>query len=210
VLFDMDGLLIDSEPQWSAAERATVAELGADWGPDESLALHGTNLPFAADYMIRHADSPRGRAEVIRLLSDNFTAELARGVTFQPGALELLTELTQHGVPAALVTSSVREHAELVVRKLPEGTFAACVTADDVTRLKPDPMPYRTALEQLVCEPGATVVLEDSAPGITAAEAAGCYVVAVPTLTVIEPSPRRLVVQSLTQLSVERLRQLLP
>lgn len=209
VVFDMDGLLIDSEPQWAAAELATVSSLGADWGVEQSRALHGTNLPIAADYMIGHARSGRSRGEVIELLSDNFTSELARGVTFQPGALALLADLAHHGVRTALVTSSVRVHVEMVLGHLPAGTFAATVTADDVAQLKPHPMPYLAALELLTVAPTSVVVLEDSAPGVASAEAAGCHVVAVPTLTDIEPGPRRTVVTSLTDLNAQRLRTLL-
>ena len=80
------------------------------------------------------------------------------------------------------------------------------VSANDVTRGKPDPEPYLLAARRLGADPGRCVVLEDSITGVTAAEAAGCLVVAVPTLRTIEPRPGRLVVRSLSDISLGWLR----
>jgi HAD superfamily hydrolase (TIGR01509 family) len=208
VLFDMDGLLIDSEPQWLAAETATVEELGGQWGAQQNADLHGTNLPVAAAYMIRHAQSSRTVEDVMKILAGHFATELSRGVTFQPGAHELLQGLQAEGIPVGLVTSSIREHADTVIGHLPLDTFAATVTADDVEHLKPHPMPYLTAISALGVRGDRTVVLEDSPPGVTAAEAAGCYVVAVPTSSPITPGPRRTVVDSLAGVTAGRLQEL--
>jgi HAD superfamily hydrolase (TIGR01509 family) len=209
VLFDMDGLLIDSEPQWLAAETATVEQLGGVWGSQQNHDLHGTNLPVAADYMIRYTRSRLTRHEVMRLLSHHFAIELSRGVGFQRGAVELLEALAATEVRVGLVTSSIRVHAEVVLGHLPDRYFDVTVTADDVAMLKPHPMPYLTALESLQVAAGRTVVLEDSPPGVAAAEAAGCHVVAVPSVTVIEPAPRRTVVGSLADVDVGLLQGLI-
>ncbi len=80
------------------------------------------------------------------------------------------------------------------------------VCANDVTRGKPDPEPYQLAVRRLGAEPGRCLVLEDSITGVTAAEAAGCLVVAVPTLRAIEPRPGRLVVRSLRDINLGWLR----
>ena len=191
VLFDMDGLLVDSEYQWFAAETRTVQALGAEWGKQQQVDLLGSNLAFAAEYMIRHADSDATVPTVMQMLHDNMTQELASSVTFLPGALDLLNDLAALEVPTALVTSSVRAHVDAVLDHIPGAPFAHVVTADDVDRLKPHPEPYLTALDLLAVDRSRTVVLEDSPAGVAAAEAAGCHVLAVPSVVPIAPASRR-------------------
>lgn len=208
VLFDMDGLLVDTEPQWFAAEGATVRELGGVWGKQEQHALFGTNLEFASDYMIAHTGSALTRETVMKMLFDNMTVQLGKRVDFRPGALDLLRELSQAETRVGMVTSSVRDHVAVVLAQIPDHPFQAVVTADDVPLLKPDPLPYLAAVEQLGVRASHTVVLEDSPHGVQAGEAAGCHVVAVPSLVPIEPAPGRTIVSSLTELSLTRLEQL--
>ena len=208
VLFDMDGLLVDTEPQWFAAEKATVAELGGSWGKAQQADLLGSNLDFAADYMIAHTDSGATRTQVKQMLSSNMTLELAQTITLREGAAVLLEAVAVAGIPTALVTSSVREHVDLVVRVLPAKCFSVIMTADDVEKLKPDPAPYLAALRMLDVEPAFSVVLEDSPPGVASAQAAGCHVVAVPSVVAIAPGPGRTVVRSLADVTLERLQSL--
>jgi HAD superfamily hydrolase (TIGR01509 family) len=208
VLFDMDGLLVDTEPQWFAAEGATVTELGGVWGKNEQHALLGTNLEYAADYMIAHTGSRLTQEAVMKMLFDNMTVQLAKRVDFQPGALTLLDELAPADVRVGMVTSSVRDHVAVVLARIPDHPFEAVVTADDVPRLKPDPLPYLTALEQLGVRASHSVVLEDSPHGVQAGEQAGCHVVAVPSVVPIPPAPGRSVVPSLIDLSLSRLEAL--
>jgi HAD superfamily hydrolase (TIGR01509 family) len=209
VLFDMDGLLVDSEPQWFSAEARTVEQLGASWGKEQQIALLGSNLAVAAEYMIEHAVSDRSLEDVMNLLLRNMTEELARAVTFRSGALELVSDLEREGVPMALVTSSVRVHVEAVLRHMPGKPFRHTVTADDVTNLKPHPEPYLTALELIGAGASQTVVLEDSPTGVAAAEAAGCHVVAVPSVVPISATSQRTVWPSLVGADVDCLRSLI-
>ena len=206
VLFDMDGLLVDSEPQWLAAETRTVQELGATWGKQQQIDLLGSNLRVAAQYMIDHAGSDHPVEQVMTLLLDHMTDELARGVSFRPGALELVSHLAREGIPMALVTSSVRVHVDAVLDHVPGDPFRHTVTADDVTYLKPHPQPYLTALELIGAPAEQTVVLEDSPTGVAAAEAAGCRVVAVPSVVPIQPVSNRTVWPSLVGADVDSLR----
>lgn len=208
VLFDMDGLLVDTEPQWFAAERRTVADLGATWGAQQAQDLLGSNWRAAAQYMTEYAGSDRDVEDVMGLLLTYATEELEREVAFRPGAVELIGELTDAGVPMALVTSSVRVHVDAVLSRLPGRPFGHVVTADDVTNFKPHPEPYSRALELLSVSAEHVVVLEDSPIGVAAAEAAGCYVVAVPSLVAIQPAPRRAVRQSLVGLTLASLNEL--
>src|SRR3954467_9767093 len=120
VLFDMDGLLVDTEPQWYAAETATVRQLGGVWGKQQQVDLLGSNLEYAAEYMRDHTGTEVAVEAVLSMLLDNMTAELAKGVTFRPGVGSLLADLSRAGVPLSLVTSSVRLHADMVLACLPE------------------------------------------------------------------------------------------
>jgi HAD superfamily hydrolase (TIGR01509 family) len=208
VFFDMDGLLVDSEPQWFAAEARTVAELGGQWGPEEAADLLGSNLEVAANYMIAHTGTTLATPAVMQMLLDNATTELARGVQFRPGALALVDALADVGIPVALVTSSVRTHVEVVLEHLKTDPFQFHVTADDVSRLKPHPEPYLTALDRLGLRARSVVVLEDSPTGVAAAEAAGCHVVAVPSEVAIAAAPGRTVIESLTTVDVPLLESL--
>ncbi|MEO8106380.1 MAG: HAD family phosphatase [Actinomycetes bacterium] len=202
VLFDMDGLLVDTEPQWFAAETATVEQLGGVWGKQQQIDLLGSNLPVAARYMIEHTGSPYAVATVMQMLLENMTRQLTKSIAFQPGAFELLAALSAADIPLALVTSSVRVHVDVVLAQLPTNPFRHQVTADDVENLKPHPEPYLTALGLLGATASQSVVLEDSPAGVNAAEAAGCHVVAVPSVVPIEAAARRHVVESLAEIDL--------
>jgi HAD superfamily hydrolase (TIGR01509 family) len=197
VLFDMDGLLVDSEPQWFEAETRVIEKLGGTWGKKEQVDLLGSNLGVAARYMLEHTGSDQSIDEVISMLLDHMTEELSREVRFRPGALELVDALADSGIPMALVTSSVRVHVDVVLTHLPGDPFSHQVTANDVVMLKPHPEPYLKALELLDAPADRTIVLEDSPAGVTAAEAAGCYVLAVPSVVPIEEGRRRTVLPTL-------------
>ena len=209
VLFDMDGLLVDSEPLWFAAESETAAWLGMPWTETDQNALLGSNLPFAADYMLRVSGADVAASDVVTFLRTAMTRRLSvGGVSWRPGARELLVTLLDGGVQLGLVTSSVREHVDVVLAALPQPSFQVTVTADDVTMLKPHPQPYLQALELLSATSRTTVVLEDSPTGVAAAEAAGCLVVAVPSVAAIEAAPGRHVRSSLTDVDLQLLQQL--
>jgi HAD superfamily hydrolase (TIGR01509 family) len=128
-----------------------------------------------------------------------------RGPRVLPGACELLAEIRAAGIRHALVTSSEREIMDAVLAQLGLD-FDATVCAADVRRGKPDPEPYRRAAALLGADPRQCVALEDSPNGVAAAEAAGCRVVAVPSLVPITESQGRVVVASLTEVSLPMLR----
>ena len=131
-------------------------------------------------------------------------AELVRraGVPLQPGARELLAEVAAAGLPHALVTSSERRFMDQVLASTGL-RFDALVCADDVSVTKPDPEPYLLAAKLVGVPPGDCFALEDSPNGVASAEAAGCRVIAVPSLVPIEPAPGRTVVRSLLDLRAD-------
>ncbi|MGA4987085.1 HAD family hydrolase [Nonomuraea bangladeshensis] len=210
VFFDMDGLLVDSERVWLEIETGVMARLGAAWTPEHQAHLVGGSMERTIDYMLAVSGAEVPPGTVRSWMVDGMVARLSAGVELMPGAVELLDAVRAEGVPAGLVTSSLGEIAGAVLKVVGRERFDVIVTADDVTHTKPDPEPYLTAARLLGVEPVRCVVLEDSPSGVAAATAAGCSVVAVPSILPIEPAPGRLVVTSLTAVTVADLRALLP
>ena len=203
VLFDMDGLLIDSEPIWLEAETAVMARLGADWTTADQVQLLGGSLDRTVRYLMAKATRPATPGQIAGWLMSG-VAERVRdhGVPLRPGARELLAEVAAAGLPRALVTSSERGFMDAVLARTGL-RFDALVCADDVSVTKPDPEPYLLAAKLLGTDPGRCIALEDSPNGVASAEAAGCRVIAVPSLVPIEPAPGRTVVRSLLDLRAD-------
>jgi HAD superfamily hydrolase (TIGR01509 family) len=203
VLFDMDGLLIDSEPLWLEAETAVMRRLGGQpWTAADQQELLDGSLERTVRYLRAKAAVPRPPAVVADWLMSEMTDLVRReGVPLRPGAAGLLAAMRAAGLPHALVTSSERDFMDAVLASTGLA-FDVTVCAADVTRTKPDPEPYLLAAKLLGAEPESCVVLEDSPNGIAAAEAAGCQVIAVPSLLPIAPAPGRTVVASLADLRV--------
>jgi len=200
VLWDMDGTLVDTEPEWIACERELVESHGGMWTTEDSLALVGLDLLTAAAYIRERSGLPMTAEQIVDWMVDWMVDRVVRKVTWQPGARELLRLLNAAGVPCALVTMSYRRLAEAVVRGLPAGTFDAVVTGDEVEHGKPHPEPYLRAAALLGVEPSACVVLEDSSTGAAAGLAAGCRVLAVPHVVDIDPALDIMVLPSLAGL----------
>ena len=206
LLFDMDGLLIDSEPLWFAVETDVMARLGGRWTPADQRALLGSALENSVRYFLERAAVPADPAQVAEWMTAGIEAQVRdNGVTVMPGAAALVAEVAASGLPHALVTSSQRRFADAVLARTGL-RFPAVVSGNDVRRGKPDPEPYLLAARRLGVPPARCLVLEDSIAGVGAAEAAGCAVVAVPTLRPIEPQPGRLVVPSLRGVTLGWLR----
>jgi HAD superfamily hydrolase (TIGR01509 family) len=208
VLFDMDGLLVDTEPLWFDVETAVMAKLGGNWSHQDQGKLVGGSLKATLDYLLGKATHPVPRQTLARWMVDGMIARLrSSAVTTRPGAVELLAEVKAAGVPYALVTSSERVIMDAVFQATGL-RFPVTVCAEDVSRIKPDPEPYLLGTKLLAADPGCSVVLEDSPNGVASAEAAGCRVVAVPNVVPVPPAPGRIVVSSLTELTLGRLREI--
>jgi HAD superfamily hydrolase (TIGR01509 family) len=206
VLFDMDGLLVDSEPLWFEVERSVMARLGGQWGEADQQALIGGSLDRTVSWLLAKAAPPAAasREDVARWLVAGMAALiLARGLPLQPGAGPLLASLAAAGVPCGLVTASSRAvmDAVLTVTGL---RFSVTVCGEDVRRAKPDPEPYLLAAARLGVPPAGCVVLEDSPTGAAAARAAGCPVIVVPSVPV-PPGPGLVTVKSLEEVGIDLL-----
>jgi HAD superfamily hydrolase (TIGR01509 family) len=208
VLFDMDGLLVDTEPLWFETEAEVMDRLGGPWTRADQEQLLGGSMANTVGYLLAKATRPAPPDEVARWMMEGMLRRAAQGrVIVRPGARELLAEVAAAHLPHALVTGSQRLFTDAVLASTGLD-FTVTVSGDDVSRAKPDPEPYLLAAKLLDADPGRCVALEDSPNGVASAAAAGCLVVAAPSLVPIQPAPGRLVVRSLREVTVRTLREL--
>jgi HAD superfamily hydrolase (TIGR01509 family) len=206
VLLDMDGTLVDTEDFWWQSEVSLFAELGYELNEADRAHVVGGPMTRVLDYLIASTGVGLSQAELTVLINQRFVDLLAGGVPLMPGAERLLNTLAAHGIPAALVSASHRHIIDIVLDSLGRHHFAFSVAGDEVARTKPHPDPYLAAVTRFGAEPGRCVVVEDAPTGVQAGEAAGCPVIAVPSVAPIEPGPGRTVLRSLEQLDLELLR----
>jgi HAD superfamily hydrolase (TIGR01509 family) len=211
VLFDMDGLLVSTEETWYSVETEIMAGLGAPWGPEHQERLVGGPLERSAAYMVELAGRSDVTTEAVgQALLDGMVRHLRAGeVHWMPGARELLVEVTDAGIPAALVSSSYRCVVDAVLDAIGHERFAVTISADDVPRTKPHPDPYLAAAQQLGVDVRQCVALEDSPTGAVSARAAGAITVAVPGIATIDAAAVDAVVASLDVVDLAFLRALL-
>lgn len=180
VLWDMDGTLVDTEPYWIQAEHELVAEHGGVWNDEFAHQLVGNALEVSAQMIIDRSGIDLTITEIVEGLLARVVAQVEKQVPWRPGARELLFELGRLEVPSLLVTMSWRSLAEMVVGALPDGTFRALVTGDEVSHGKPHPEPYLAAARLIDVDPRDCVALEDSPTGVRSATAAGVPTIAIP------------------------------
>ena len=208
VLLDMDGTLVDTEPHWIACEQELVAAHGGSWTDEDAMALVGKPLLVSAGYLSAVGGVDLAPAAIVERLLDGVVARVRERIPWTPGAQELLSSLGAAGVPIALVTMSYRRLAEAVLDGVPDGTFGAVVTGDEVRESKPHPEPYLRAAALLGVDPRRCVAVEDSPTGVASAEAAGCITLAVDGVVAVPSAPGHINVRSLRDLTVDGLEQL--
>jgi len=183
VVFDNDGLLLDTESVWTRAERDLFQRRGLEFTPADKRELVGTSAEIAGGILERRLGEP-GAAALIEELNELVVAELEHGVEAMVGARDLLHALRRRGTPLGLVSNSplpfVRRSLEIVGF---HDRFDVVVSAHEVAAPKPSPEPYLEACRRLAVRPSPQVVaLEDSPTGVAAARAAGLTVIGVPSL----------------------------
>ena len=211
IIFDMDGVLIDSEPLWRRAEREIFAEQGLVLSDDDCRRTMGLRTDELVAYWYRHNPwLSRSQAVVADSINSRVAELIAEHGTPLPGAAVAVRAARDSGLPVGLASSSSIELIELVVRALRlEESFSVLCSAEDEERGKPDPAVYLTAARRLGVAPTGCVAIEDSVRGITAALAAGMRVVAVPPpghFDDPELDAAHLKLRSLEEFSVEGLR----
>jgi HAD superfamily hydrolase (TIGR01509 family) len=180
VIFDLDGVLLDSEQRWNEAKQQLVRTAGGCWLEDAPTAMMGMSSPEWSAYMRDELGVPRDAAainsEVVGLMEQGYARELP----LLPGARAAVAALAAHW-PLGLASSSNREIIDLVLELAGfDGAFAVTISSEEVARGKPAPDVYLEAARRLGIAPDRCVAIEDSANGLRAADAAGMAVVAVP------------------------------
>jgi HAD superfamily hydrolase (TIGR01509 family) len=184
VIFDNDGLLLDTESVWTRAEQDLFERRGREFTAANKLELVGSSAAIAGGILERRLDEPGRAEELMEELNELVVAELERGVEAMVGARELLAMLGERGTPIALVSNSpmvfVQRSLEIVGL---EDCFDLVLSAHEVAAPKPAPDPYLEACRRLGIEPGPSVfALEDSPSGVAAAVAAGLTVIGIPSV----------------------------
>jgi HAD superfamily hydrolase (TIGR01509 family) len=205
VFFDMDGLFVNSEPMWLAAETELMASYGYEWTRDDQNYCLGGPLSKVGQYMCDKVKTNESAQyftdEVIALM----TKKLSAGAPLMPGALELQNNLKFNNIPTALVSASPRVLVDAVLRGVPEHSFSFSLSSDDVVNPKPDPEAYLKAAELFDVEISDCLILEDSPNGVRAATASGAFTIAVPHFVEILPKERLRVIKSLRELNYSKL-----
>jgi HAD superfamily hydrolase (TIGR01509 family) len=199
VIFDNDGLLLDTESVWTRAEQDLFERRGLEFTPAHKRELVGTSATIAGGILERRLGEPGRAAELIEELNELVVAELEHGVEAMVGARELLHALKGRGTPIGLVSNSplvfVRRSLEIAGFT---DHFDVVLSAHEVVAPKPAPDPYLEACRRLGVAPGPSVVaLEDSPTGVAAARAAGLTVIGVPSLDGIELAEAHEIAESL-------------
>ncbi|MFF8728488.1 HAD family hydrolase [Streptomyces sp. NPDC015171] len=209
VLLDMDGTLVDTEGFWWDVEVEVFASLGHTLDETWRHVVVGGPMTRSAGFLIEATGADITLAELSLLLNEGFEERIGRALPLMPGAARLLAELYESEIPTALVSASHRRVIDRVLSVLGPHHFALSIAGDEVSRTKPYPDPYLLAAAGLGADPARCAVVEDTATGVAAAEAAGCRVVAVPSVAPIGPAAGRTVVSSLEQVDLAFLRGLM-
>jgi HAD superfamily hydrolase (TIGR01509 family) len=180
VIFDLDGVLVDSEQLWNRAKEDLVRESGGEWREDAPHAMMGMSSPEWARYLHDELTVPlsieRINDDVVRRIEQFYRAELP----LLPGAVQAVRALGARW-PLGLASSSNREIIDLVLDLADlKDEFGVTLSSEEVARGKPAPDVYLAAAERLGAQPQLCVAIEDSSNGLRAADAAGMTVIAVP------------------------------
>ena len=208
IFFDMDGLTINSEPQWLEAEIELTAPHGYTWTTDDQAACLGGPLWRVGQYMSDVCNGAQDGPYFHNAIVDLMAAKVRNFADFMPGAKSLLGQLSEANIPLALVSASPRIIVDAALSHVQPTPFRMTISSDDVEETKPNPEGYLKAASLLGVDIKNCLVLEDSATGVKAAQASGARVIAVPHLVKIAEDAQTKIVHSLEELSFEKLKEL--
>jgi HAD superfamily hydrolase (TIGR01509 family) len=180
VVFDLDGVLLDSEQRWNEAKEALVRQAGGTWREEAPRTMMGMSSPewsaYLRDELGVQLDLDAINADVVRRMHESYE----EGLPLLPGALDAVRALAARW-PLGLASSSNREIIDVFLERSGVGDlFGATVSSEEVARGKPAPDVYLETAARLGVDPAACVAVEDSSNGLRAAVAAGMAVIAVP------------------------------
>jgi len=211
VLFDMDGVIIDSEPLWSDAEKQLLARRNLPYSPSLKTAMMGRDARGAVGYLIEHYSLADSLGELIEERNQLIAELFKEHLKAIPGALDLVRSVIAAGILTGLVSSSPKPLVELALEKLvTAGLFDLTLSGDQVVRGKPAPDIYITAAEKLGVKPEYCLVLEDAPHGVAAAKDAGMCCLAISTsVSVVELAMADKVVSGFEEVDVQVLQSLM-
>jgi HAD superfamily hydrolase (TIGR01509 family) len=181
VVFDLDGVLIDSEPVWEEVRRAYVAEHGGRWRPESQRRLMGMSTAEWATYLHRELGVDRPPEVIADEVLERMAARYGQRPPLLEGALAAVQRLAERW-PLGLASSSSRRLIDLVLEAGGLARwFRATVSTEEVARGKPAPDAYLEVAARLGADPDACVAVEDSSNGVRSAAAAGMRVIATPS-----------------------------
>jgi HAD superfamily hydrolase (TIGR01509 family) len=180
VVFDLDGVLIDSEPVWEHVRRGLVAGYGGHWADDAQQRLMGMSTQEWARYLSEDLGIGLPPGQVARLVIRRMAAQYQRDLPLLPGAVDAVRRMAERW-PLGLASSSPPAliHTVLTTAGIAP-LFKAAVSTEEVAQGKPAPDVYLTVVSRLGVDPDRAAAVEDSSNGLRSAAAAGTHVVAVP------------------------------
>lgn len=181
VVFDMDGVLVESEHLWEEMWAAFAAERGVEWGPAQTKQVQGMSSPEWSSFLAEFAGASETPEQTERIVVAGMVDALHHGrIELLDGAREMVTEAAARA-PIALASSAARPLIDAVLEEHGlSGHFAATVSSAEVPRGKPSPDVYLEAAHRLGVPPEQCLAVEDSSNGLRAAAAAGMIVAAIP------------------------------
>jgi HAD superfamily hydrolase (TIGR01509 family) len=203
--FDMDGLFLDSEPQWHQSQQEVCARYGYSWNDEDQRICIGGPLSRVGDYISQVCAHDMSGSQVVEELTQMMLAKLSSHAELMPGAFDAVNRVRAL-MPVALVSASPRNLMDAALSTLDPNFFSFTISADDVKRTKPFPDPYLMAAERMRESPEDCVVFEDSLTGISSAREAGCAVIAVPHYIEVAEEKNLKVIKSLESVDSHMLR----
>jgi HAD superfamily hydrolase (TIGR01509 family) len=204
VVFDLDGVLIDSEGVWEEVRRGFVAEGGGRWMPDTQRRLMGMSTGEWARYLSQELGVRMAPDEVAQGVIERMNERYARDLPLIPGAVEAVRRMGDRW-PLGLASSSPPAIIHMVLERAGLGqAFGAVASSDEVANGKPAPDVYLLAASRLGVDPTSSVAIEDSSNGLRSASAAGYRVVAIPQ-PAYPPDPEALALASVRLDSLDAL-----
>lgn len=180
VIFDMDGLLIDSEPAWTQTDRQLLGSYGKDYLPEDKSRFMGSGVKEFVRFLKKRFSLSEGEDKLLAERMQIFKALILNDLKLRPGARGLLEELRKRGYLLALATGNNHEMMDLILNELDLGKyFSARTSSDEVPHGKPAPDVFLESAKRLRIEPSECLVLEDAVNGVLAAKAAGMKAIAV-------------------------------
>lgn len=213
VIFDLDGVLVESEQLWDDVRRGLARDAGRPWPAEATRAMQGMSTPEWSAYLVDVVGVDGPPPAVANAVIDAMAASYAVRLPLLPGAVEAVLRLGGRW-PLGLASSSPRRLIDTVldVTGLTRA-FATTCSTEEVAAGKPSPLVYREVVARLGVQPGQALAIEDSSNGLRSAAAAGLVVLAVPHAA-FPPAPDALAlaadrVAALDQVTVERVAGLL-